>query len=66
MNHICPGPGCEQEVPSHMLACSRHWYQVPKPIRTAVYRAWADGAGAGSGEHMAAMDAAVRTMRPIP
>jgi len=38
---------------------------VPRPLRIAVYRAWADGAGAGSAEHVAAMDAAVARMRPL-
>jgi hypothetical protein len=63
--HNCPGPGCDAQVPYDMLACSRHWYQVPRPLRIAVYRAWADGAGAGSAEHVAAMDAAVARMRPL-
>jgi len=55
--HNCPGPGCDAQVP--------YWYQVPRPLRIAVYRAWADGAGAGSAEHVAAMDAAVARMRPL-
>jgi hypothetical protein len=48
-----------------MLACSRHWYQVPKPIRAAVYRAWRGGQGAGTEAHANAMRAAIRTMRPL-
>jgi hypothetical protein len=63
--HICPGPECEKEIPYEMLACSRHWYQVPKPLRSAVYHAWDNGNGAGSAEHTAAMDAAIRRMTPL-
>jgi hypothetical protein len=32
--HDCPGPGCEAQVPYDMLACRRHWYQVPRNIRS--------------------------------
>jgi len=64
--HECPGPDCTVEtVPDDMLACSPHWYQVPKPLRTAVYRAWGNGAGAGTAAHRSALLAAVRTMRPL-
>ena len=63
-SHICPGPGCKRAVPSHMLACSRHWYQVSAPTRSWVYRAWANGAGAGSDDHMQAIDQAISEMKP--
>lgn len=62
--HYCPGPDCDKDVPYDMLACPRHWYQVSKPVRAAVYRAWARSAGAGSDEHAAAIEAAIRQMRP--
>jgi len=62
MDHRCPGPDCTQDVPYDMLACSRHWYQVPKAIRAAVWRAWDRGKGAGSNAHTAAIHAAIRTM----
>lgn len=65
MNHRCPGPGCEQQIPYEMLACRQHWYQGPRAVRNAVYRAWNRGLGAGSAEHLAAMDTAIRSMRPI-
>jgi len=48
MTHQCPGPGCEAEVDSSMLMCPRCWYQVPKPVRAAVWCAWKCGAGAGT------------------
>lgn len=63
--HNCPGPGCKAQVPYEMLACRSHWYQVPRAIRNAVYSAWAGGAGAGSHEHLTAMDKAISTMRPL-
>lgn len=65
MDHRCPGPDCRQQVSPEMLACSRHWYQVPRPIRRAVYAAWANGAGAGSDAHYAAMERAIASMRPL-
>ena len=65
MMHICPGPGCEAQVPYEMLACSRHWYQVPRALRNAVYVTWRRGAGAGSAAHLAAIEAAVARMRPL-
>ena len=65
MTHRCPGPDCDKQVPPDMLACPRHWYQVPRPLRSAVYRAWDDGAGAGSPEHTAAIGAAIGKMRPL-
>ena len=57
--HRCPGPLCEAEVDSSMLMCPRHWYQVPAPVRVAVWRAWRRGAGAGTPAHRAAMAAAI-------
>jgi hypothetical protein len=66
MKHRCPGPECEAMVPSDMLACSRHWYQVPRQLRTAVYRAWDYGVGAGTPAHIAAMDAAISRMMALP
>lgn len=65
MTHQCPGPECEAQVPADMLACSRHWYQVPGPLRAAVWRAWARGEGAGSATHAAATRAAIAAMRPL-
>lgn len=64
MTHECPGPGCERRVSAMMLACDRHWYQVPRHLRDAVYRAWNDGQGAGTAEHAFAARAAIKWMRP--
>lgn len=63
MNHRCPGPGCVAQVPPEMLMCRRHWYQVARPLRNAVWRAWQSGAGAGTAEHAAACMAAIKSIR---
>lgn len=63
--HRCPGPGCAEQVPFEMLACRQHWYQVPRPVRSAVWRAWANGSGAGTAEHTAAMELAIDSMHPL-
>jgi hypothetical protein len=66
MTHNCPGPECTKQIPYDQLACSRHWYQVPRPIRNAVYRAWANGDGVGTQAHLSAMQAAIGKMTPLP
>lgn len=65
-SHDCPRQGCGRRVPSHMLACARHWYQVPKPLRLAVWAAWNNGAGAGTMAHRGAIDAAISAMNRAP
>jgi len=59
MTHDCPAPECTAQVGPDMLMCPRHWYQVPKPVRRAVWIAWNRGAGAGTPAHQAAMAAAI-------
>ena len=48
LTHECPAPLCTEQIEPDMLMCPRHWYQVPKPLRRAVWIAWDRGAGAGS------------------
>ena len=62
MTHECPATGCASEIRYEMLMCRSHWYMVPKAIRTAVWNAWQDGAGAGSTQHAAAVNAAIRSV----
>lgn len=62
MSHECPGPLCKTSVPDEMLACSGHWYQVRPATRAAVWRAWQNGAGAGTEAHNAAIRNAVSQM----
>lgn len=59
LTHECSAPACAEQVPPDMLMCPRHWYQVPRPLRRAVWIAWNRGAGAGTPAHRAAMRAAV-------
>lgn len=66
MTHKCPAPECEKDVPADMLACRADWYRIPKPLRTAVWRAWERGAGAGSDEHTLALEAAIGWLRRNP
>lgn len=55
MAHQCPAPGCTIQVPDNMLACRHDWYRLPKPIRSAIWAAWDNGAGEGSPEHRRAV-----------
>lgn len=63
--HTCPGPGCDELIPRNMLACRRHWGQVPGHLKRAVYAAWDHGAGYGTPEHADAMKAAIARMAPV-
>jgi hypothetical protein len=56
--HTCPAPGCDSHVPRSQLACQRHWYSIPKPLRSEVWRAYRTH-GMGSEEHTAAITAAI-------
>jgi len=58
-SHQCPAPGCEARVPPGMLTCRPDWYRVPKPLRSAVWRAYGTGQGAGTPAHRAAITAVI-------
>jgi hypothetical protein len=49
-----------------MLMCPACRYQVPKPVRAAVWRAWRRGAGVGTLVHRAAMAAAIAAVSRAP
>jgi hypothetical protein len=38
--HVCPGKGCETDVPSDQLACKAHWFQLPQELRGRIWTAW--------------------------
>ena len=60
MSHQCPRDGCPvTDVPDDRLLCPSDWYQVPEPIRRAVWVTWDRGAGRGTLAHAAAIRAAV-------
>lgn len=54
--HRCPAPGCEERVPRAQYACRAHWFQIPKPLRDELWRAYRED-GALSEPHLAAMEA---------
>jgi hypothetical protein len=62
VTHDCPATGCPERVGHEMLMCPRHWYMVPGVIRSAVWKAWDDGAGAYTEQHAAAVEAAIRSV----
>lgn len=43
MRHTCHWPDCTREVPPKMWGCPQHWFQLPKPIRDAIWRAYRPG-----------------------
>lgn len=53
MAHDCPKLGCPQRVQDEMFACRSHWYSLPQPIRTKIWRAYRKH-GVGSAELTAA------------
>ena len=63
--HQCPGPLCTAGVQPDRLSCRDHWYQVSAATRRRVWRTWDNGAGAGSAEHIEAITAAIKEMRPL-
>lgn len=41
--HICPGRGCQRDVPQHQLACPADWARVSKATQVEVYAAYRSG-----------------------
>ncbi len=39
----CPHPDCRRQVPTDMFGCRDHWFQLPRPIRDAIWAAWRAG-----------------------
>lgn len=42
-NHTCHWTGCTRQVPPSMWGCKSHWFQLPKPIRDKIWRAYRPG-----------------------
>jgi len=42
-DHECHWPGCGEQVPPAMWGCARHWYKLPEPIRSAIWRSYMIG-----------------------
>ena len=41
--HHCHVPGCDREVPPHLLMCLNHWKRVPQPLRNRVWKTYRKG-----------------------
>lgn len=63
MTHACPVKRCPvMRVPDDFLMCGQHWHMVAAPLRSAVWKAYRQGAGLGSTELLAAQSAAIRNV----
>lgn len=63
--HACPGPRCKKKVRPAALACPSCWRQIPQALRDAIWAAWRNGDGAGTPDHRAATDAAIKKLRSM-
>jgi hypothetical protein len=61
MSHRCPARHCETIVSDVHLMCRTDWYRVPRPLRIAVLRAYADSR-VGSEALRRAQHAAIRAV----
>jgi hypothetical protein len=66
MSHRCPARGCGTVVDDSKLMYRPDWYRVPRPLRNAVLRAYAGGAGLGSEALRHAQDLAIRAVSREP
>lgn len=41
----CPVEGCTEQHDRKMLMCRTHWFEVPKPLRDELWRAYDHGRG---------------------
>jgi hypothetical protein len=41
--HTCHWPGCTVEVEPQFWGCRTHWYRLPKPIRSDIWRHYRRG-----------------------
>jgi hypothetical protein len=64
--HECPATGCAVRVARSKLACSRHWYQLPADIRSAVWRGYRTYRSDNGAAHRAALTAALAWYREHP
>ena len=43
MNHTCHWPDCEIEVPPGLWGCRRHWFLLPRRLRSKIWRTYKKG-----------------------
>lgn len=69
MSHRCPGYDksgrCEASVVDERLACTRHWFHIPKSMRDVIWRTYRRQ-GVGSPEHDEAVLVAMRWLEANP
>lgn len=41
--HRCHWPSCPREVPPKLWGCREHWFNLPKPLRDALWAAYRTG-----------------------
>jgi hypothetical protein len=57
----CAKTGCQARIGEDDVACTEHWPQVPRQLRSAVWRTMCR-AGAGSDPHKEAVAAAIAAL----
>lgn len=58
MTHKCPVESCSKQQPQNILMCAGHWRMVPRDIQRQVLDGWHKG----SGNYMAARQAAINAV----
>lgn len=47
----CAHPRCEVQAQPGQLACRNHWFQLPKPLRDAIWSTWRNRGTNGLGAY---------------
>lgn len=63
-SHECYGHNCSTRVPRSQLLCRTCWRLVPGPLQRKLYAAYNRGRGAGSPEHLQAMQECIEAVNP--
>ncbi len=42
-NHTCHWPGCDKIVPPAMWGCRKHWFKLPRALRSEIWRTYQPG-----------------------
>lgn len=60
----CPAAKCQDLVAPDQVACKRHWFKIPKPLRDRIWRLFQ--AERGSDAHRAAVFEAIEFLQFTP
>jgi hypothetical protein len=63
--HLCHAVDCNERVPPNFLMCARHWYMVPAPLRTQVWRTYRPGQEVDKAPTQAYVDAAREAINSV-